>query len=42
MNVLFVGEAIKMAGAHVAIAARVANKMADSNEKDEVMTVGVQ
>ena len=42
MNVLFVGEAKEIAGAQVAIAARVANKMADSNEQDEVMTFGVQ
>ena len=39
---LFVGEAKEIAGAQVAIAARVANKMAESNEQDEIMTVGVQ
>lgn len=42
MDVLFVGEAKEIAGAQVATAARVANKMADSNQHDEVMTVGVQ
>ncbi len=43
MNVLFVGEAKEIAGAQVAIAARVvANKMADSNGQEEVMNVGVQ
>ena len=41
MTVLFVGETKEIAGAQVAIAAKVANKMADSNEQDEVMTFGV-